>query len=78
MYLLGWSSPDLFMVKEHLGGWEGECIAWVGDGNNMASAGSRPPRCWASSCGSRARRIDSNGTEAATKSGFVMVKEVSE
>jgi len=27
---------DLFTVKEHLGGWEGKRIAWVGDGNNMA------------------------------------------
>src|SRR5256884_6116739 len=29
---------DLFTVKEHLGGWEGKRIAWVGDGNNMANA----------------------------------------
>jgi ornithine carbamoyltransferase len=27
---------DLLTVKEHLGGWEGKAIAWVGDGNNMA------------------------------------------
>src|SRR5437660_1950393 len=29
---------DLFTVKEHVGGWEGKRIAWVGDGNNMANA----------------------------------------
>jgi ornithine carbamoyltransferase len=29
---------DLFTVKEHLGGWEGKRIAWIGDGNNMANA----------------------------------------
>src|SRR5438270_295615 len=29
---------DLFTVQEHLGGWEGKRIAWVGDGNNMANA----------------------------------------
>ena len=29
---------DLFTVKEHLGGWEGKRIAWVGDGNNMANS----------------------------------------
>jgi ornithine carbamoyltransferase len=29
---------DLFTIKEHLGGWEGKRIAWVGDGNNMANA----------------------------------------
>lgn len=29
---------DLFTIKEHLGGWEGKAIAWVGDGNNMANA----------------------------------------
>src|SRR2546428_9029729 len=29
---------DIFTVKEHLGGWEGKRIAWVGDGNNMANA----------------------------------------
>src|SRR2546421_10138316 len=29
---------DLFTVKEHLGGWEGKRVAWVGDGNNMANA----------------------------------------
>ena len=27
---------DLLTVREHLGGWEGRTIAWVGDGNNMA------------------------------------------
>jgi len=29
---------DLFTVKEHLGGWEGKRVAWIGDGNNMANA----------------------------------------
>src|SRR5207237_1012307 len=29
---------DIFTIKEHLGGWEGKRIAWVGDGNNMANA----------------------------------------
>ena len=29
---------DLFTVKEHLGGWEGKRIAWIGDGNNMANS----------------------------------------
>ena len=27
---------DLLTVREHLGGWEGKAIAWIGDGNNMA------------------------------------------
>ena len=27
---------DLLTIKEHLGGWDGKVIAWVGDGNNMA------------------------------------------
>ncbi len=27
---------DLLTVREHLGGWEGKVIAWIGDGNNMA------------------------------------------
>ncbi|MGH7529389.1 MAG: ornithine carbamoyltransferase [Gemmatimonadales bacterium] len=29
---------DIFTVTEHLGGWEGKRIAWIGDGNNMANA----------------------------------------
>jgi ornithine carbamoyltransferase len=29
---------DLFTVREHLGGWEGKVIAWIGDGNNMANS----------------------------------------
>src|SRR5437773_11296072 len=29
---------DLCTVREHLGGWEGKRIAWVGDGNNMANS----------------------------------------
>ena len=27
---------DLLTVREHVGGWEGKAIAWIGDGNNMA------------------------------------------
>jgi ornithine carbamoyltransferase len=27
---------DLLTIKEHLGGWEGKTVAWIGDGNNMA------------------------------------------
>ena len=27
---------DLLTIKEHLGGWDGKVVAWVGDGNNMA------------------------------------------
>ncbi|HEX6632241.1 MAG TPA: ornithine carbamoyltransferase [Gemmatimonadaceae bacterium] len=29
---------DLLTVRQHLGGWEGKRIAWVGDGNNMANS----------------------------------------
>ena len=29
---------DLLTVRQHLGGWEGRRIAWVGDGNNMANS----------------------------------------
>ena len=29
---------DLLTVREHLGGWEGKVVAWVGDGNNMANS----------------------------------------
>jgi ornithine carbamoyltransferase len=29
---------DVFTIKEHLGGWDGKRIAWIGDGNNMANA----------------------------------------
>jgi ornithine carbamoyltransferase len=29
---------DLFTVREHLGGWDGKVVAWVGDGNNMANS----------------------------------------
>ncbi len=29
---------DLFTVREHLGGWDGKAVAWVGDGNNMANS----------------------------------------
>jgi ornithine carbamoyltransferase len=29
---------DLFTVREHLGGWDGKVIAWIGDGNNMANS----------------------------------------
>jgi ornithine carbamoyltransferase len=29
---------DLLTVRQHLGGWEGKKIAWIGDGNNMANS----------------------------------------
>jgi ornithine carbamoyltransferase len=29
---------DLLTIKQHLGGWEGKKIAWIGDGNNMANS----------------------------------------
>jgi ornithine carbamoyltransferase len=29
---------DLLTIRQHLGGWEGKKIAWVGDGNNMANS----------------------------------------
>jgi ornithine carbamoyltransferase len=29
---------DLFTVREHLGGWDGKVVAWIGDGNNMANS----------------------------------------
>ncbi len=29
---------DLLTVREHLGGWDGKVVAWVGDGNNMANS----------------------------------------
>ena len=29
---------DLLTVRQHLGGWVGKRIAWVGDGNNMANS----------------------------------------
>ena len=29
---------DLLTVKQHLGGWAGKRIAWIGDGNNMANS----------------------------------------
>jgi ornithine carbamoyltransferase len=29
---------DLLTVRQHLGGYEGKVIAWVGDGNNMANS----------------------------------------
>ena len=29
---------DLLTVRQHLGGWDGKKIAWVGDGNNMANS----------------------------------------
>jgi ornithine carbamoyltransferase len=29
---------DVFTMREHLGGWEGKVVAWVGDGNNMANS----------------------------------------
>jgi ornithine carbamoyltransferase len=29
---------DVLTVRQHLGGHEGKCVAWVGDGNNMANS----------------------------------------
>jgi len=29
---------DLFTMREHVGGWEGKTVAWIGDGNNMANS----------------------------------------
>lgn len=29
---------DLLTVQQHLGTFEGKCIAWIGDGNNMANS----------------------------------------
>jgi ornithine carbamoyltransferase len=29
---------DLLTVQQHLGGWDGKRIAWIGDGNNMANS----------------------------------------
>jgi ornithine carbamoyltransferase len=29
---------DLLTIREHLGGWDGKAVAWVGDGNNMANS----------------------------------------
>ncbi len=72
---------DLFTIKEHLGGWEGKRIAWVGDGNNMANAWLEA----AAVLGFELRLACPEGFEpnrakyeAATKSGCVMVTEVPE
>ena len=29
---------DLLTIREHIGGWEGKTVAWIGDGNNMANS----------------------------------------
>ena len=29
---------DLLTMREHIGGWEGKAVAWIGDGNNMANS----------------------------------------
>jgi ornithine carbamoyltransferase len=29
---------DLLTIRQHLGGWEGKKVVWVGDGNNMANS----------------------------------------
>jgi len=29
---------DLLTMRQHLGGWEGKRVAWIGDGNNMANS----------------------------------------
>src|SRR5687768_17939547 len=41
--LTDWLHPcqilaDLLTVRQHVGGWEGKRIAWIGDGNNMANS----------------------------------------
>ena len=41
--LTDWLHPcqvlaDLLTVRQHLGGWKGKRIAWIGDGNNMANS----------------------------------------
>jgi ornithine carbamoyltransferase len=72
---------DLFTVKEHLGGWEGKRIAWVGDGNNMANAWLEA----AAVLGFELRLACPESFEpnlakyeAAKKNGCVMVTEVPE
>ena len=72
---------DIFTVKEHLGGWEGKRIAWIGDGNNMANAWLEA----AAVLGFELRLACPEGFEpnmakyeAAKKSGCVMVTEVPE
>ena len=29
---------DLLTMRQHVGGWEGKRVAWIGDGNNMANS----------------------------------------
>ena len=29
---------DLLTMRQHIGGWEGKRVAWIGDGNNMANS----------------------------------------
>jgi len=29
---------DLLTMQEHVGGWDGKAVAWIGDGNNMANS----------------------------------------
>jgi ornithine carbamoyltransferase len=72
---------DLFTVKEHIGGWEGKRIAWIGDGNNMANAWLEA----AAVLGFELRLACPEGFEpnmakyeAAKKGGCVMVTEVPE
>jgi ornithine carbamoyltransferase len=72
---------DIFTVKEHLGGWEGKRIAWVGDGNNMANAWLEAAQV----LGFELRLACPEGFEpnhakfeAAKQSGCVMVTEVPE
>jgi len=72
---------DIFTVKEHLGGWEGKRIAWIGDGNNMANAWLEA----AAVLGFELRLACPEGFEpsrakyeAAQKNGCVMVTEVPE
>ena len=72
---------DIFTIKEHLGGWEGKRIAWVGDGNNMANAWLEAAQV----LGFELRLACPEGFEpsrakfeAAKRNGCVMVTEVPE
>jgi ornithine carbamoyltransferase len=37
---------DVLTIKQHLGGWEGKKVAWVGDGNNMANSWLNAAAAW--------------------------------
>jgi len=70
---------DIFTIKEHLGGWEGKRIAWVGDGNNMANAWLEAAQVLGFELRLACPRGSSRNHakfEAAKQSGCVMVTEV--